>query len=430
MGTTIPGSLLGMSCLLFSQTAGAQAASDCYYDANIPNEFPSGRMVDAQPLMGTLRSTPETTGTLHYLQYLPNGHDASKKWPVIVFMHGSGEKNNNPTDETVRALTKHSLPRVVEASDWNWPFIVISPQTGDGGWLSRANDISQTLDYVIENYGGDPDRIYLTGLSYGGVGTLAVGIALADKVAALLPVTPGGESVDNWDERNKIVDMPIWLFNGTADGQYENNSNRMVDIEQSGGAPFYHYDYAFLDEYKDIVPLAVMNELHVFGSYENIGHDVWHATYGIYCPNPPTLLTTKTVQYEWLLKQSRDGSPFIDPRDPNPPMVDAGVEPDSGSADAGNGGESGSGGTVSGGASGEAAGGTAGANANAGASGSNAGSSNGGSAGSPSPDDGGDEENDSKKSDGGCQIATPMSGATGFSILLGLGAFMAWRRRR
>jgi predicted esterase len=385
-------------------------------------------MVDAQPLMGTLRSTPETTGTLHYLQYLPNGHDAAKKWPVIVFMHGSGEKNNNPTDETVRALTKHSLPRVVEGPDWNWPFIVISPQTGDGGWLSRADDISQTLDYVVQTYGGDPDRIYLTGLSYGGVGTLAVGIALADKVAALLPVTPGGESVDNWDQRSTIANKPIWLFNGTEDGQYQNNSNRMSDIEGSGGAPFFHYDYAFLDEYKDVVPAQALDELHVFGSYENIGHDVWHATYGIYCPNPPTLLTEKTIQYEWLLKQSLDGSTFVDPRDPNPPMPDAGAEPDSGST-AGSAGEPGSGGTGGNGGTPEPAGGAAGSGGVVGSVGGNPGAGNSNNAGSGAAPDGDDEENDSK-SDGGCQIAPVSVGATGFSMLLGLCALTVLRRKR
>jgi MYXO-CTERM domain-containing protein len=69
------------------------------------------------------------------------------------------------------------------------------------------------------------------------------------------------------------------------------------------------------DEHLDSIPMTTLDQSHVFVSYENLPHDIWHAAYGTYC----TVLTTyKTVQYEWLLRQSLDGAPFVDPRDSDP----------------------------------------------------------------------------------------------------------------
>ena len=177
-----------------------------------------------------------------------------------------------------------------------------------------------------------------------------------------MPVTPGG-SVDNWAARSKIAGMPIWLFNGLKDNEYTTNSTRVMDLETTaGGSPFFKYTYAFPDEYKDIVPVQALTEKHVFGSYENIGHDVWHAAYGVYCP---TLTSTKTTQFKWLLSQSRNGSAFIDPR----------------GGSGGTGGSAGAGGVAgNGGASGGA--GASGSSGTAGSAGSGGDAASGGAAGS------------------------------------------------
>ncbi|HVY30207.1 MAG TPA: hypothetical protein VHB79_26805 [Polyangiaceae bacterium] len=326
--------VLGAGC--WASPASAQA-TDCKFTAKDACYFDMGRMVDAPVLDCAKRETAETTGNLHYLLSLPHGYDKAKgKWPVVVFMHGIGEVNASASDSTLSALTKHSLPRMVEDPMFQYPFIVISPQINSDGWVNHAAEIGAALDRVETEFNGDPNREYLTGLSYGGVGTLAVGIALAERIAALMPVTPGG-SVSNWDMRSKIANKPIWFFNGLKDAEYNTNMTRSLDLEASGGEPFFKYTYAFADEYKDIVPKEALTKKHVFGSYENIGHDVWHAAYGVFCP---TLDSQKTVQYDWLLQQSLDGSPFVDPRDPN----------------AGTGGSGGTGGSSSGGS---AAGGVA-----------------------------------------------------------------------
>ncbi len=146
-------------------------------------------------------------------------------------MHGIGEVNAQ--GNMLNALTKHSLPRVVEDPMFNYPFIVVSPQINNDGWVNHAAEIGAALDRVETEFGGDKNREYLTGLSYGGVGTLAVGIALADRIAALMPVTPGG-SVANWDMRSKIANKPIWFFLGVKDNEYTANMTRSTELEASG----------------------------------------------------------------------------------------------------------------------------------------------------------------------------------------------------
>jgi hypothetical protein len=244
--------------------------------------------------------------------------------------------------------------------------------------------------------------------------------------------------------RASIANKAIWLFNGTDDAQYQTNSTRMMDIETSGGAAFYHYDYAFLDEYNDVVPMQALNELHVFGSYESIGHDVWHATYGVYCPNDPMLITQKTVQYEWLLQQSLDGSAFVDPRDPNGSSGNGGAGGAAGAAAGGAAGAAGTSAAGEGGA-GVAAGGVGGSangagasNAGAGGSGASAGSSVAGNsstagstaaAGAPSGT-GNAAASTVDQDSGGCQLTTRRDRFSGLALLVGLSAWLGLRRKR
>ncbi|HVU50414.1 MAG TPA: hypothetical protein VHL80_06990, partial [Polyangia bacterium] len=291
------------------RAAEAAVTATCYTSMN--------RVVDAAPLAGTLRQTTETLGTFKYLQYLPLGHDPAKKWPVIVFMHGSGEASDGGAGgaaQSISVLTKHSLPRLVEDPTWNWPFIVVSPQIDkSSGWLSHASDVGGVLDKLISTYGGDPNRLYLTGLSYGGEGTYTLGVSMASRWAAIMPVVPGDSVPPNWDQRMAIIDMPIWQFHGVLDTNYMANVTDSMQLEASGASPFFRYDYAFADEYNDVVPKQTLMERHIFGSYQMIMHDVWYAAYGTFCTSPAKD-AVKTTQYQWLLSHSKDGSSYVDPR--------------------------------------------------------------------------------------------------------------------
>jgi acetyl esterase/lipase len=311
------------------------------------------RVYNLVPLEGTLRSTEQMLDPqLPFMQYLPKGHDPTKKWPVIVFLHGIGEVGGN-----LRKVTEHSLPRVVESPNWNWPFIVLSPVLPTPSWHPRAQLVSDILDYAVSELGGDPNRLYLTGVSHGGAGTLAIGIELADKIAALWPVCPGGDADDyNWAMRTAIATKPTMFLVGTQDGEYDSSQGWATDLEGSGAPMFSEHLIPTAEEHEDTIPPAILDQSHVFVSYQNLPHDIWHAAYGNFC----TVLTSyKTVQYDWLLKQSLDGSTFVDPRDPNAPAGGAGGTggaPASAGGGAGGAGTGGSGVMMMSGASGAAAG--------------------------------------------------------------------------
>src|SRR5688572_23896796 len=140
----------------FAPDASAQVTAFCELN---PDE---GRTYNEMPLEGTLRSTEEQlVPELPFLQYLPLGHDPTKKWPVIIFLHGIGE-----VGLPLRGNTAHSLPRVVESPNWNWPFIVISPVVPTAGWYGRAQLVDDIFDHAVNTLGGDPNRLYLTGVSH------------------------------------------------------------------------------------------------------------------------------------------------------------------------------------------------------------------------------------------------------------------------
>src|SRR6188474_2697822 len=146
-----------VSSVLVALDASAQVTATCMLNA-VEN-----RVYGLVPLEGTLRSTEEQLDpALPFMQYLPKGHDPAKKWPVIVFLHGIGEVGGN-----LRKVTEHSLPRVVESPNWNWPFIVLSPVLPTANWHPRAQLVSDIFDHAVNTLGGDPNRLYLTGVSHG-----------------------------------------------------------------------------------------------------------------------------------------------------------------------------------------------------------------------------------------------------------------------
>jgi predicted peptidase len=225
--------------------ASAQVTAACMLNAQ------ENRVYDLVPLDGTLRSTEQMLDpNLPFMQYLPKGHDATKKWPVIIFLHGIGEVGGN-----LRKVTEHSLPRVVETPEWNWPFIVLSPVLPTPSWHPRTQLVSDIFDYAVSELGGDPNRLYLTGVSHGGAGTLAIGIELAQKVAALWPVCPGGDADDyNWDMRAAIASKATMFLVGTQDGEYDGAQDWAAQLEGSGAPMFTEYSIPQAEEHQDTFP--------------------------------------------------------------------------------------------------------------------------------------------------------------------------------
>jgi predicted esterase len=144
-----------------------------------------------------------------YLLSLPDSYnsDTSVKWPLVIFLHGSGERGND-----LEKVKMHGPPKLVAAGK-KFPFILISPQAKneENGW--DAEQLYQMLLSVKQTYRVDADRIYLTGLSMGGFGTWALAINHPEEFAAIIPICGGGDTAKIWKLRN----TPVWCFHGALD---------------------------------------------------------------------------------------------------------------------------------------------------------------------------------------------------------------------
>jgi predicted peptidase len=203
--------------------------------------------------------------TLKYFVYLPADYDKQDKWPLILFLHGAGERGDN-----LDKVKVHGPPKLV-AEGKPMPFIIVSPQCPNGHWWNNELiPLSALLDEVESNYKVDQDRVYLTGLSMGGYGTWALGAYSPNRFAALIPICGGGEMLVTRALRN----MPIWAFHGGKDPVVPvKRSQELIDA---------------LKRTNDDAKLTI---------YPDALHDSWTATY-----NNPEI-------YEWLLKHKRQAKP-------------------------------------------------------------------------------------------------------------------------
>ncbi len=203
--------------------------------------------------------------TLKYLVYLPADYDKQEKWPLILFLHGAGERGDD-----LEAVKKHGPPKLIEHGK-QFPFIVVSPQCPkDHWWNSELVTLSALLDEVSAKYKVDPDRVYLTGLSMGGFGTWALAAYSPDRFAALIPICGGGEPLLT----RAIKHIPVWAFHGAKDP--------IVPVKRS----------------QDLIDaLKRANGDAQITIYPEAQHDSWTATYD----NPEI--------YEWLLAHKRQPKP-------------------------------------------------------------------------------------------------------------------------
>jgi predicted peptidase len=207
---------------------------------------------------------------LDYLLFLPKGCEAqsAKKWPLILFLHGAGERGTNLWQVAV-----HGPPKIVREKP-DFPFIVVSPQCPSGR-LWSDEELLGLLDDVTAKYAVDPSRVYLTGLSMGGFGTWSLGLSKPERFAAIAPICGGGDALKVLLAEPKkaaaIRSLPVWAFHGAKDPVVKlEESQRMVDALQKAGC-------------KE-VQLTI---------YPEAQHDSWTETYS----NPKF--------YEWLLQHQR-----------------------------------------------------------------------------------------------------------------------------
>jgi predicted peptidase len=167
-----------------------------------------------QALSFETRTSDGVVDHLNYLLFLPQGYgvDPQQRWPLILFLHGMGERGDTLAD-LVR-VKLHGPPEWVEKQP-DLPFIVLSPQCPSTVfWVDELAALNALLDHVIATYSVDATRLYLTGLSMGGEGTWALAIKYPDRFAALAPVAAFGQTTTGLC---RIKSIPVWAFHGAKD---------------------------------------------------------------------------------------------------------------------------------------------------------------------------------------------------------------------
>jgi len=219
------------------------------------NNFPIGQSPQKALIKG------ETIDHIDYLLFLPSKYykEETKKWPMILFLHGRGERGND-----IELMKKNGIPKLVE-EDKDFPFIVVSPLCpADNYWIPSV--LKKLLDDICQRLRVNMDRIYLTGLSMGGYGTWYAAIEYPELFAAIAPLCGGGDPY----RVCRLGSMPVWVFHGAKDTIVSpQESIKMVEALKSCGGNV------------------------KFTLYPELEHDCWTETY-----NNPEL-------YQWFLEQSK-----------------------------------------------------------------------------------------------------------------------------
>ena len=222
-----------------------------------------------------------------YKVYVPPGFDPSRTWPVILFLHGAGERGTDGVQQT-----EVGLGRVLRTNPERFPAVVVFPQAPPGQvWLGDPARVATTaLDRTIAEFHGDPGRIYLAGLSMGAYGSWVLAYENPDRYAAIVSVCggivpPAGRSTrlaqlpptlqadDPYAATAaRVKGIPAWLFHGADDPTVPVTESRQIAsaLKQVGESPRYT-------------------------EYEGVTHNSWDRAFAE--PELP----------KWLLAQRRDG---------------------------------------------------------------------------------------------------------------------------
>ena len=171
-----------------------------------------------------------TSSPYGFYAYTPSAYtEDGPEYPLLVFLHGSGEKGNSATDPAKLDLVlRNGPPMLINKNNWTtaYPMIVASPQCHDSGW--NAQKIHDFISYLIEHFPVNKKRIYVTGLSMGGYGTFNYVGTFGDEsyAAACVPICGGGST----NQAESFLTIPTWIFHGDADGTVSvNNSINMYN---------------------------------------------------------------------------------------------------------------------------------------------------------------------------------------------------------
>ncbi|MBI3652885.1 MAG: prolyl oligopeptidase family serine peptidase [Acidobacteria bacterium] len=238
------------------------------------------------------RSLKMGATTYAYQVYVPANWTPKQKWPVVLFLHGAGERGSDGLIQTEVGIGT-AVRRHAERAQC----VIVFPQCLAHHWWTEAEMQTQALkalELAVKEFNGDPQRLYLTGISMGGYGTWAMAAAQPGKFAALAPVCGGVRVPQRLAEQfklsatqsddpytpmaQKIGKTPVWIFHGSADTTVPTTESRQMNeaLKATGGNVKYT-------------------------EYEGVGHNSWEKAYA------------EAEFFNWLLAQKLDAKAKLNP---------------------------------------------------------------------------------------------------------------------
>lgn len=202
------------------------------------------------PTRSEQRMSAEVAGRqLAYLVWTPVGEAPAEGWPLVLFLHGAGERGDD-----LEQLGVHGPPKLAATMPELWNCVIVAPQCPADVWWT-TEPLVALLDEVRRDHPIDARRLYVTGLSMGGFGTFELVAQHPDLFAAAVPIC-GGMAPDREAAIAAAKAVPMRVFHGAADTVVPPEmSERVVAHLRGVGAD---------------VELTI---------YPGVGHDSWSATY-------------------------------------------------------------------------------------------------------------------------------------------------------
>jgi predicted peptidase len=264
--------LFSLSLIACKKEAGSNSDSNAY-----------NSVVETKPAVQKPVSVNVNGNIGGYQEALPALYDSTtKKYPLLIFVHGVGELGNGVSDLWMAAnigtpglIKNGKFPPAFNTKNQSFSFIVIAPQFK--AWPSSA-DMDAMVNYAINKYRVDTNRIYVSGLSMGGGATWEYAAAYSNKIAAIAPIC--GAAGPNDAKAQKLVQagVKVWAFHNQDDG--------VVSVNNSTG---------WVNKYNSFSP-SVAAKITLWPSG---GHDAWTKA------TDPNFREGGLNVYEWMLQYEK-----------------------------------------------------------------------------------------------------------------------------